>query len=376
MAFYSPSSTLVPGDGNGTRDVFIADRTTGEVERASVASDGTEGNDTSTLVSLSADGRYVAYDSLASNLVAGDGNRTTDIFLRDREAGTTERASVSSDGTEGNAHSDRPVVSANGRYVAFDSSASNLVPGDVNGRPDVFVHDRETGTTELVSATATGAGGNGISYAASISSDGRYVAYYSSASDLVAGDTNRAQDVFVRDRQTGTTERVSVGAGGAQSNGSSMFPSLSSDGRFVAFHSIASNLAPGDRNQTSDVFLHDRLSGTTERISVAGDGTEGDGVSGQASVSADGRLVVFESLATNLVAGDTNDRRDVFVHDRGAGTTELLSVAGDGTHGDAVSDSVDISADGRYAAFRSYASNLVRGDTNDLADIFLRELGG
>ncbi|MEI7056350.1 M36 family metallopeptidase [Nocardioides sp. CCNWLW239] len=376
VAFYSPSSVLVPGDGNGTRDVFVTDRTTGEVERVSVASDGTEGNGTSTLVSLSADGRYAAYDSLASNLVAGDGNDTTDIFLRDREAGTTERVSVASDGTEGNAHSDRPVVSADGRYVAFDSSASNLVPGDVNGLPDVFVHDRVTGTTELVSATVSGAGADSLSYAASISADGRFVAYYSSATNLVAGDTNRAQDVFVRDRQTGTTERVSLGNGGVQSNGNSMFPSLSSDGRFVVFHSIASNLAPGDNNRTSDVFLHDRRSRTTERVSVSGDGTEGDGFSGQASVSADGRRVVFESLAANLVAGDTNDRRDVFVHDRSDGTTELLSAAGDGTLGDATSDMVEISADGRYAAFRSYAANLVRDDTNDLADIFLRELGG
>ncbi|GGU20797.1 M36 family metallopeptidase [Nocardioides albus] len=375
VAFYSPATTLVPGDGNGRRDVFVADRTTGVVERASVASDGTEGNDTSTLVSLSADGRYVAYDSLSTNLVGDDSNDTSDIFLRDREIGTTERVSVASDGTEANAHSDRPAVSGDGRYVAFDSSATNLVPGDTNGRPDVFVRDRVTGAIEMVSVTAAGAGGNGLSYAASISSDGRYVAYYSSATNLVADDTNRAQDVFVRDRQTGTTERVSLGADGVQSNAGSMFPSLSSDGRFVVFNSVASNLAPGDSNGTSDVFLHDRQSGKTERVSVSRDGTEGDGFSSQASVSDDGRRVVFESLATTLVADDANGRRDVFVRDRVSGTTELLSASGDGTHGDATSDSVDISADGRYAAFRSYAANLVRGDTNGLADIFLRELG-
>src|SRR5437016_1083416 len=296
-------------------------------ERVSVASGGTtEGNDTSLGSALSADGRFVAFDSAATNLVAGDTNGTTDVFVHDRQTGMTERVSVASDGTQGNNASSYPALSADGRFVAFDSDATNLVAGDTNGATDVFVHDRQTGATERVSVTSGGGtqgNGNSGGFFAfpALSTDGRLVAFQSDATNLVAGDTNGATDVFVHDRQTGTTERVSVASGGSQGNGSNAGPVLSADGRFVAFHGTASNLVGGDTNGTTDVFVHDRQTGTTERMSVASGGTQGNGPSSGAALSADGSLVAFHGTATNLVAGDANGAYDVFVHDRAVSTT-------------------------------------------------------
>jgi|GEM_PF-1585857 len=224
-----------------------------------------------------------------------------------------QRVSVASGGTQGNGDSGCPSISADGRYVAFQSYASNLVPGDTNGTWDVFVHDRLTGQTTRVSVASDGTQGNGDSECPSISADGRYVAFASLASNLVPGDTNGTWDVFVHDRLTGQTTRVSVASGGAQGNSGSWCPSISADGRYVAFQSYASNLVPGDTNGVLDVFVHDRLTGQTTRVSVASDGTQGDSYSFGSSISADGRYVAFSSLASNLVPGDTNDKPDIFV---------------------------------------------------------------
>jgi len=224
-----------------------------------------------------------------------------------------QRVSVASGGTQGNGDSGCPSISADGRYVAFQSYASNLVPGDTNEVGDVFVHDRLTGQTTRVSVASDGTEGNDYSRRPSISADGRYVAFASLASNLVPGDTNGTWDVFVHDRLTGQTTRVSVASGGAQGNSGSWCPSISADGRYVAFQSYASNLVPGDTNGVLDVFVHDRLTGQTTRVSVASDGTQGDSYSFGSSISADGRYVAFSSLASNLVPGDTNDKPDIFV---------------------------------------------------------------
>src|SRR4051794_24467034 len=207
-------------------------------------------------------------------------------------ATTTERASVSSAGTEGNGPSARfggdTAVTANGRFVAFGSEASNLVAGDVNGAKDIFVRDRLSGSTERVSVSTSGQEANVGSGGPSLSADGRYVAFSSAASNLVAGDTNARNDTFVRDRQSGTTERVSLSSAGAEGDNLSGAPAISSDGRFVAFWSYASNLVAGDTNGQSDVFLRDRQSGTTERISVSTAGAQGDGLSQVPTISGDG----------------------------------------------------------------------------------------
>ncbi|HEY7050310.1 MAG TPA: carboxypeptidase regulatory-like domain-containing protein [Jatrophihabitantaceae bacterium] len=378
VAFESFASNLVPGDTNGAHDVFVSDRVAGTTERVSVAGDGSEGNDFSGSPSISADGRYVAFESFASNLVPGDTNGVEDVFVRDRIAGTTERVSVAGDGTPGDGNSLQPSITPDGRYVAFESLASNLVPGDTNSIKDVFVRDRVTGTTERVSVASDGTQGNQFAESASISADGRYVSFDTDASNLVSGDTNGTVDVLVHDRVTGTTERVSVASDGTQGNQTSAEPSVSADGRYVAYESLASNLVPGDTTGTWDVFVRDRAAGTTTRVSVAADGTASNpGFSEQPSISPDGRYVAFMSAASNLVPGDTNETEDVFVHDRVAGTNERVSVASDGTQGDLDSGNPAISADGRYVAFESDASNLVPvpGDTNFDADVFVRDRG-
>src|SRR3990170_4575657 len=245
----------------------------GTTERASVSTAGAQGDAISGYPAISGDGRYVAFRSAASNLVPGDDNAVQDIFVHDRQTGATERVSVTSAGGQATNYSDEPAISGDGRYVAFRSPATNLVAADTNALSDVFVHDRQTGATERVSVTSAGGqGSGGHSYEPSVSDDGRYVAFRSRATNLVAGDTNGTDDVFVRDRQTGVTVRVSVDSSGVQGNGGSYEPSVSGDGRYVAFRSVASNLVPGDDNAVQDIFVHDRQTGATERVSVTSAG--------------------------------------------------------------------------------------------------------
>ena len=375
VAFESHSSNLVPRDTNDAADIFVRDRQTGKTERVSVNTAGQEGNDASYLPTISADGRYVAFQSFSSNLVAGDTNASWDVFVRDRQTGKTQRVSLNTAGQEGNGGSVGPAISADGRYVAFESASWNLVAGDTIGLYDVFVRDRRTGKTERVSLNTAGQKGNGVSDIPSISADGRYVAFESDSSNLVAGDTNGVYDVFVRDRQTGKTERVSLNTAGQEGNSVSRSPSISADGRYVAFWSDATNLVEGDTNGTYDVFVRDRQTGKTERVSLNTAGQEGNGVSVGHSISADGRYVAFDSSATNLVAGDTNGLFDVFIRDRQAGKTERFSLNTAGQEGNGDSVAPSISADGRYVAFNSGAINLVEGDINGCSDVFVRDRG-
>ncbi len=348
-------------------------------QRVSVSTTGAGGNDRSWHPSISADGRFVVFVGEASNLVAGDTNGADDVFVHDRQLGSTERVSVATDGTQGNDESYLPSISADGRFVAFESRASNLVPGDTNSYVDVFVRDRQLGTTERVSVATGGAQANASSFwpdwvMPSISDDGRFVAFASVALGLVAGDTNGSYDVFVRDRQLGTTQRVSVATNGAQGNYHSGGPTITADGRFVPFGSQASNLVAGDTNGETDSFVHDRQTGTTERVSVTASGTQGNAGSFKPSPSADGRFVAFYSRASNFVAGDTNAEYDVFVRDRQLGTIERASVGINGAQGNDSSFSTSISADGRSVAFYSYATNLVVGDSW-VIDVFVRDRG-
>jgi Tol biopolymer transport system component len=375
VAFAAWARNLAPGDTNGFGDVFVRDRGAGVTERLSVDGAGTEANDTIHQPALSADGRFVAFVSAATNLVPGDTNGQSDVFVHDRRTRTTERVSVASAGSEGSGWSDRPAISADGRFVAFVSAAPDLVPGDTNGRADVFVHDRQTRTTERVNVDSAGTQADGESESPALSADGRFVAFVSAATNLVPGDTNGRADVFVHDRQTRTTERVSVDSAGTQADRESASPALSADGRFVAFSSGATNLVPGDTNGQSDVFVHDRQTRATERVSVDSAGTEADGWSDRPAISAGGRFVAFCTFATNLMAGDTNGQWDEFVHDRQTRTTERVSVDNAGTEANASSHSPSISAGGRFVVFASDATNLVPGDTNWVRDVFLHDRG-
>jgi Tol biopolymer transport system component len=373
VAFWSASSNLVPGDTNWVTDVFVRNMQTGQTMRVSVDSSGAQGDGYSSAPSISADGRFVAFSSDADNLVPGDTNLWTDVFVRDTQTGQTTRVSVDSSGTQGNRRSHAASISADGRFVAFQSEATNLVPGDTNGTDDVFVRDMQTGQTTRASVDSAGGSGDGYSYKPSISGDGRFVAFASDSSNLVPADTNGRADVFVRDSQTGQTTRVSVDSSGTQGNFESFAPSISANGRFVAFESVASNLVLGDTTAWNDVFVRDQQMGQTTRVSVDSNGTQGNNHSQAPSISADGRFVAFESDANNLVTGDFGWITDVFVRDTQTGQTMRVSVSSGGTQSNNASLDSAISANGRFVAFYSYANNLVPGDTNGYEDVFVHD---
>ncbi len=388
VAFVSKASNLVPNDTNARPkyaggDIFVRDLQTGITRRVSVSSSEKQANHISYDSSISAHGRYVAFTSGASNLVPNDTNGTIDVFVRDRLEGTTEIVSLNSSGDQAHQGAGSSSMSADGRYVAFTSLASNLVPNDTNNHSDVFVRDRLKGTTQIVSVDSSGnrvvRGGE----SPSISTDGRFVSFDSGAPKLVANDTNGHQDIFVHDRRTGTTERVSLNSSERQANSWSMYHSISSDGRFVAFSSPASNLVANDTNADltgpedtgTDVFVRDRLEGTTRRVSIDSSGDQANGWSSLPSISPDGRFVVFKSRASNLVANDANGQNDIFVHDLHTGTTQRVGVARgpDFYFVNDFSEAPSISADGRLVAFPSLAKNLVPNDTNDRKDVFVHE---
>jgi len=338
------------------------------IELISRAADSTL-NFPSDYPSVSANGRFVAFSSV-SDLVSDDTNFAEDVFVVDRETGTIELISRAADGNPGNSFSISPSVSADGRFVAFQSSASNLVSGDTNNTMDVFVVDRATDTIELVSRTSEGFLSNAFSSMASISADGRFVAFVSGASNLVPNDTNGQHVVFVVDRQTNIIELVSRANDGSLGNDRTFRPSISADGRFVTFASSASNLVSNDTNGQHDVFVVDRATDTIELISRARNGSMDNGSVGDPSISADGRFVAFGS-SSNLVPGDTNGQHDIFVVDREKDTIKLVSWARGGALSNGFSYRARISADGRFVAFASLASNLVPGDINGAGDIFL-----
>lgn len=330
-------------------------------ELVSISSEGTQGNDSSYYGSISGDGRYVAFGSAAGNLVPGDTNNDTDIFVRDRKTGTTTRVSINSSGSQGNNPSFGAKISFTGRYVTFTSSATNLVQGTTNGFDGVFVHDRQTRQTSLASISSSGSEGNNHSSASAISSDGRYVCFASYASNLVENDTNGASDIFVHDRQSGETIRVNVDSAGAQANYMSLSPSVSADGRYIAFTSGASNLVTDDTNARSDIFVHDRLTGETTRISVDSMGNQADGGSFIPVIASEGGYVVFVSDAANLVPNDTNGLSDTFLHNLETGTTVRVSEGSKGEQAEGPYGSNDnyLSGDGRFVLFTSGALNLV-----------------
>ena len=346
----------------------------GDTTLVSVSTSGTQGDSISTTSSISSDGRYVAFESRATNLVSGDTNNATDIFVRDRDfdgngvfdepgsgSVSTTRVSVSSSGAQTlsdsaffpNPPSVNPAISGNGRYVVFKTRATNLVSGDTNNVEDIFVRDRDfdgngvfdepgsgSVSTTRVSVSSSGAQAlGGAKGRPAISDDGRYVAFGSQASNLVLGDTNARSDIFVHDQQTGATVRVSVSSSGAEASGNfnpeSINPAISGNGRYVAFESFATNLVSGDTNDFTDIFVHDRDSDgdgifdepgsvSTTRVSVSSSGAKtisdnpffSSAASAGSAISGNGRYVAFQSFATNLVAGDTNNFTDIFVHDR------------------------------------------------------------
>ncbi|MBR1124542.1 PD40 domain-containing protein [Bradyrhizobium lablabi] len=359
IAFSSMASNLVAGDSIGDYDIFIKDLATGAIDLVSSEPDIYGG---STPV-FSPDGSKIAF--VGSGLV-GSG-----IFVKDIVTGAIALVSTSAAGTPANGGSYDLTFSPDGSKIAFASPATNLVAGDTNGAYDIFVKDLTTGAVTRVSVDAAGAEGDGYSDTPVFSPDGNKIAFQSSASNLVAGDTNNATDVFVKDLTTGTVTLVSVNGVGAQGNLASGTPVFSPDGNKVAFQSGASNLVPGDTNDSFDIFVKDLTTGAITRVSVNTAGVQANGHSGEPVFSPEGGRIAFFSDASNLVAGDTNGSRDIFVMDLTTGEVSRISIGAAGPEGNGHSFQLVFSPDGSSIAFFSLAPNLVAGDTNHTSDIFL-----
>lgn len=367
IAFSSAATDLVAGDGNAKSDVFVRDRASGTTERVSVDSSEDEGNNVSDKPAISGDGRFVSFYSLSNDLVANDTNAGGDVFVRDRLNGTTERVSVDSSEGEANNSSGASAITPDGRYVAFASIASDLAAPDGVGW-DIFVRDRQAGTTEVASVPGPGALESGGTDFPSISDDGNLVAFESSKK-LTSTDSTINTDVFLRDRTAGTTTLLSVSSAAVQSDYPSYSAAISGNGLFVAFVTGATNLGPNDPSGY-DVYLRDLAAGTTERIGVSSNGTGANNNTLDPAINADGRFVAFHSSATNLGSGDTTGYADVFLRDRQLSTTERVSQSTAGVEGNQASTNASISADGGVIGFESMASNLVTDDTNAKIDVF------
>jgi len=372
VAFHSQATNLVAGDTNGTWDIFVYDRATGSVERVSVRSDGSQASAPSIYPSISGDGRFVAFRSAAPDLVPGDTNDRIDAMVYDRTTGEIERVSTGTAGSQANAHIATLNLSQNGRVVVFSTTSSSLVPGDTNGMMDVFARDLDADRTNRLSISNFAQQPNNNSHSSTVSADGRYVGFRSAASNLVARDTNGISDVFVFDRRSNRTERVNVTSREAQVHGPSFRPTLSAGGLLVVFRSGANVLVPGDNNRQIDVFVRDRGAGTTTRVSVSSSGRPANGRSFRPTISGNGRYVVFASLASNLVLSDTNRVHDVFRHDRRTRKTARVSITAGGRQANGCSINPKTNGDGTVVVFTSTGRNLVPDDTNGVADIFAR----
>ncbi|MCD9195867.1 TolB family protein [Streptomyces albireticuli] len=367
-----------------------------QFRRVSLTADGAQANGSSKDLVLSGDGRTAVFTSDAADLVssaAGDG--VSQAYARPLRSGKPERVSQSSDGAPGDAPSQNPAVSGDGRYVVFDSASSNLDPRDANSDEDVFVHDRVTGRTSLLTPPPAAAGASGNSGHAAISADGRYVAFQSSREDLVPGDTNGRVDVFVQDRWAHTIKKVSGRQDGSQSVDASSGPTMSADGNLIGFRTGARNVSDrpdpepesaGPTTYRSHMFAYFNM--RTGKLAQAGytpDGTMAVVLYDDYAFSPDGRYAVY--AAAGLIPTSPPEasrasctlfkryKTDIYVRDLKTNTVRLITTPVDGT-ATANSDSVHprISGDNRTVVFSSKASNLVPGDTNGQSDVFAHDL--
>ncbi len=378
VVFASDAPNLVAGDVEGNQDVFLHNRTTGVTLRVSENA-GVGGDADSGRPVISADGSTVAFESLARNLVPADFNSAHDIFTYNVATGGLKRVSVAALGVEGNGESREPAVSDDGKFVAYYSAATNLHVLDQNLSLDVFVRDLGASVNHLASFGLAGTSGNGDSgylSAVAISGNGQQVAFISKASDLVLGDTNGASDIFVSNLTTSTVERVTVSTAGVEGNGACRACDISGDGKVVVFDSVASNLVAGDLNGAPDVFLRDMGAATTRRVSVDSNGVEANGFSVFPVISGDGSTVAFNSVASNLVPVDLNGVSDVFMASVATGAVRRVSEDSGGQGGDGASSEPCLNQDGTVTAFASTSTNLVLGDTNGVEDVFVSSPGG
>lgn len=373
VVFTSDASNLVPNDRNGATDIFLRDVQRRITTRISVSSGGVEADRSSDIGphAISSDGRYVAFSSDAATLVAGDTNGVSDCFVRDLARGVTTRVSLGRTGRQGNGDSYACRVSDGGRFVAFSSLADNLVPADTNDTVDVFSRALATGVTRRISVARRGAEATGPSSLNDMTPDGRVVVFSSFASNLVSDDRNGALDVYAWHRRTGALDRVSLDAADSEVPDDSENGQISANGRYITFSTYAP-LVARDHNRVQDVYVRDLSSRTTVLASLGRGGALGNADSVLGSLNRDGSVLAFESYADDLVPGDTNSAPDVFTRVMATGTVRMESVSRAGMPGNSDSYTPIISADGSVVTFSSYADNLVRGDTNGHEDTFLR----
>ena len=380
VVFQSEAGGFVANDLNLRTDIFLVDRRAQTLRRVSQTASGAEADVPSIRPRISRDGRFVAFQSFSEIFVAGDNNGTADIFVVELDTGNFEIASRNAAGEIGNSGSDDPSLSSDGRFVAFTSAASNLVAGDLNNTNDIFVRDRQTSTTTRVSVSTAGVETVGpLNYAGStaprISADGQAVVFVSDATNLIATDGNNSSDIFVHDRTTAGTARVSVRSDGTESAGSYSSPAIGgAANEFVVFVTTA-QLAVLDSNTHEDIYIHNRQTGTTELVSIAPGGfSAGNGPSRNPSISPDGRYVVFSSIADDLIPNDDNNTDDVFVLDRQSNTMRVASENDDGALGDGPSTFGNLAGDGVTIVIESKATNFTCPDDNELADVFVKTL--
>ena len=379
VAFRSNAANLVPGDTNEWPDIFVRDLTTNSTERVSLTETGAQTSSYSKAPSISGDGQIVAYEGRY-------GRGVVTVFVHDRSSSTNVSIVPDTLGTQAIAPAQGrvdPVISGDGSIVAFqtDSTLQNAFPeqirpvnDDLDTDPDVFLYDLQTIPTPAIRRVSRLSNGDSLdadNRNPTLSTDGRFIAF-ESFSDLLADDSNNDADILHKDRQSGLLQLVSATPAGTSGNGTSLEPALSADGSLVAFRSSASDLVAGDSNDRLDIFVRDLSSGTTELVSVASGGSQADQNSFEPDLSGDGRYVVFRSNASNLVLADLNQRTDIFVRDRDRGLTQRVGQPSGGeSNGNSTNPS--ISEDGRWIVFESDASNLVAGDSNRARDIFRAE---
>lgn len=372
IAFESNATNLVSGDTNNATDVFVFDKQTGTTVRASVDSSGAQANGKSYNPAISGNGQFVVFISTATNLISSDTNFCSDVFVRDLVNNTTIRVSVGAAGAEANSGSDTPSITDDGQYVGFRSEATNLIgSGDTNDKADFFVHDISGGITSIVSVDSSGNLADDDSFEGKISGDGSSFVFTSKATNLVSGDSNQCTDVFLRNLSGSTTVVLSINASSVFGDRASSNPDISNDGRFVVFQSRAGNLVSGDTNKYSDIFLVDRTNSTIERASLKTGESQIHSESINPKISDDGRFIVFSSFAGDLDALDANHQWDVFLRDRASKLTTIVSSTSS-VVGNSWSNGGDLSGDGTVLAFSSLASNLVVGDSNARTDVFYR----
>lgn len=374
VAFSSFADNLITGGTNGWLQVLRHDANDGSIIDTSLDINGDEAIIYSWFPTISADGNRVGFTSNSYNLVTLGSDFTFQAYVRDVSSGVTLLASSDSTGIPGNDESYFSAISGNGRYMAFASFSDNLVPNDNNGVDDVFRKDLQTGAIIRVSVGPSGVQGNGSSGAPQISNDGRYVIFSSDATSLVANDTNGKTDIFVRDCVSGVTERLSVSSSGVQSNGGSDWPSISWDGRYAAFESIATNLVtPNTAAGRSNVYIRDRVTGSTVIESVSTAGVYGNAGSSGAVISGNGKYICFNSDATNLTTDTLHSQTNVFVRKLATGQTSLVSKSTTGIAGNGNSDWSTISGDGRVISYASYSTNLISAGTDGTRQIYTYE---